>query len=272
MQQDLDERLWSVFGTENAVENDMFDAVDHGILVGNLAGLLAIELGCDEIFYREIMRAGILHDIGKLQIGQYLYGRDNAVLQVEEMKYVRMHPKLGYDRLSQFGGFSELLLQAVLHHHENYDGTGYPDNMRGDKIPFAARILRICDVYAALISERPYRGAFDSSTAVEMMIDEARHFDMRVFLAFLSLVHSEEIGEIWKFAGDVNAGFRKRGDCMFAGGKGADMGTGKSEGMEKLREDVRGKWKFRVGERYRLSEYRRNAEGMPAVCTGMEMR
>lgn len=167
MQQDLDERLWSVFGTENAVENDMFDAVDHGILVGNLAGLLAIELGCDEIFYREIMRAGILHDIGKLQIGQYLYGRDNAVLQVEEMKYVRMHPKLGYDKLSQFGGFSELLLQAVLHHHENYDGTGYPGNMRGDKIPFAARILRICDVYAALISERPYRGAFDSSTAVE---------------------------------------------------------------------------------------------------------
>lgn len=59
---------------------------------------------------------------------------------------------------------------------------------------------------------------------------------------------------------------------MFAGGKGADMGTGKPEGMEKLREDVRGKWKFRVGERYRLSEYRRNAEGMPAVCTGMEMR
>lgn len=144
--------------------------------------------------------------------------------------------------------------------------------MRGDKIPFAARILRICDVYAALISERPYRGAFDSSTAVEMMIDEARHFDMRVFLAFLSLVHSEEIGEIWKFASDVNAGFRKRGDYMFAGGKSADMGAGKPEGMEKLREDVRGKWKFRVGERYRLSEYRRNAEGIPAVCTGMEMR
>ena len=212
----------------------------------------------------------MLHDIGKLQIGKFLYGRDDAVLQVEEMKYVRMHPKLGYEKLKCFGGFSDLLLQAVLHHHENYDGTGYPDNMRGDKIPFAARILRICDVYAALISERPYRGAFDSSTAVEMMIDEARHFDMRVFLAFLSIVHSEEIKDIWNFSEGVNAQIRKRGGYGLAKGKGMDMGQ--LRGCAHQLRDMRGKWEFRVGEGYHLTEYRRNAEGMPAVCTGMEMR
>lgn len=210
MQQNWDEQLWSVLETENAMGNDMLDAVDHGILVSNLAGLLAREAGCDEDFCAEIMKAGMLHDIGKLQLGKFLYGRDDAVLQIEEMKYVRMHPTLGYEKLKRFGGFSDMILQAVLHHHENYDGTGYPDNMRGEKIPLASRILRICDVYAALISERPYRAAFDSVAAVEMMIDEVRHFDMKIFLAFLSVVHSEEIKDIWQFAEAANQKIRQR--------------------------------------------------------------
>lgn len=210
MQRDLDDGLWSILRSEDSMGNDMLDAVDHGILVSNLAGLLAQELCCGEAFCEEIVKAGMLHDIGKLQIGKYLYGRDNAVLQIEEMKYVRMHPQLGYEKLSKIGGFSELMLAAVLYHHENYDGTGYPGNMRGEKIPFAARILRICDVYAALISERPYRAAFDSVAAVEMMIDEVRHFDMRIFLAFLSLVHSDRMKDILWFAETVNEKIRQR--------------------------------------------------------------
>ncbi|MDE7210252.1 MAG: HD domain-containing protein [Lachnospiraceae bacterium] len=253
MQQDLDERVWSVFGREEALGNDMLDAIDHGILVGNLAGLLAVELGCDEAFYREIMRAGMLHDIGKLQIGKFLYGRDDAVLQVEEMKYVRMHPKLGYETLQLFGGFSDMLLQAVLHHHENYDGTGYPDNMRGEKIPLAARILRICDVYAALISERPYREAFDSETAVEMMIDEARHFDMRVFLAFLSVVHSEGIKEIWEFVESVNRQIRARGKSKATAEGCIAIDIDQLRGqIDQLRKERR-KWEFRAAERYRTA-------------------
>ncbi len=219
MQRDLDEQLWAVLKAEDSLENDLLDAVDHGILVSNLAGLLAKELGCDEAFYGEIMKAGMLHDVGKLQLGKYLYGRNDAVLQIEEMKYVRMHPQLGYGILKNFGGFSEMLLDAVLHHHENYDGTGYPDNMRGEKIPFAARILRICDVYAALISERPYRAAFDSAAAVEMMIDEVRHFDMKIFLAFLSIVHSEDIKDIVWFAETVNEKIRQRENGDDAGNK-----------------------------------------------------
>lgn len=210
MQRDLDEGLWSILRAEDSMGNDLLDAVDHGILVSNLAGLLAQELRCGEAFCEEIVKAGMLHDIGKLQLGKYLYGRDDAVLQIEEMKYVRMHPQLGHDKLKSIGGFSELMLEAVLHHHENYDGTGYPDNMRGEKIPYAARILRICDVYAALISERPYRAAFDSAAAVEMMIDEVSHFDMKIFLAFLSLVHSDRMKDILWFAETVNEKIRQR--------------------------------------------------------------
>lgn len=210
MIQSIDERLWQVLETESAVGNDLLDAVDHGMLVSNLAGLLAYELGCEEKFCTEMMTAGLVHDIGKLQIGQYLYGRDDAVLKIEEMKYVRLHPTLGYEKLQKVGGFSDMVMEAVLHHHENYDGTGYPDNLRGEKIPLASRILRICDVYAALISERPYRSAFDSDAAVEMMIDEVKHFDMKIFLAFLNVVHSEEIKDIWQFVECANQKIRMR--------------------------------------------------------------
>lgn len=258
MQRDLDEQLWAILRAEDSLGNDLLDAVDHGILVSNLAGLLAKELGCDEAFYQEIMKAGMLHDVGKLQLGKYLYGRNNAVLQIEEMKYVRMHPKLGHDKLEKIGGFSELLLEAVLHHHENYDGTGYPDNMRGEKIPFAARILRICDVYAALISERPYRAAFDSAAAVEMMIDEVQHFDMKIFLAFLSLVHSEEIRDIGQFAATVNEKIRERGK---------DDGMAQVESspdLEAEKKQLRGKGA--------VKEIWQHITGQPLVYAGIEMR
>ena len=124
MIQNLDERIWSVFEQENIVGNDLVDALNHGMLVSNLAGLLAAEHGCNEEFCTEIMRAGLVHDIGKLQLGRFLYGRNDGGLEIEELKYVRMHPTLGHERLVRIGGFSDLVLEAVYHHHENFDGTG----------------------------------------------------------------------------------------------------------------------------------------------------
>ncbi len=77
----------------------------------------------------------------------------------------------------------------VLHHHENFDGTGYPDNLKGGKIPRGARILRVCDVFCALTSDRPYRSAFSPGAAVRLMIDEIKDYDMRVFLTFQRVIH-----------------------------------------------------------------------------------
>lgn len=65
-------------------------------------------------------------------------------------------------------------IESILYHHENYDGSGYPSNKAGDDIPIGARILRVCDVYAALISDRPYRRGFDISSVMELMIDEVK--------------------------------------------------------------------------------------------------
>ena len=78
-----------------------------------------------------------------------------------------------------------------MYHHENYDGTGYPENLAGEEIPIGGRILRVCDVFAALSSDRPYRTAFDVATVVELMIDEIKNFDMEVFLTFQRVIHKK---------------------------------------------------------------------------------
>lgn len=178
-----------------AFEGELQDAVLHGILVSNLAVCIARELKMEESFIKQIALAGMLHDIGKLRLGEYLYGRRKDTLAIEEMKYIRMHSAFSYKILKE-KEYPEDILTMVYHHHENYDGTGYPDNLSGVAIPLGARILRCSDVFSALVSKRPYRDAFDVETAVELMIDEVKNFDMRVFLAFMKVVHSSDFEKI----------------------------------------------------------------------------
>jgi putative nucleotidyltransferase with HDIG domain len=188
---------------EYTAKDDLSEAIDHGILVSNLAFLLSKELGKDENFCYSMAEAGLVHDIGKLKLGKYLYGRNKDTLVIEEMKYVRMHPTIGFDILKNYE-YSDIILETVYHHHENYDGTGYPDNLKEKSIPYGARILRTCDVFAALISERRYRAAFDIDTAIELMVEEVKNFDMEIFLAFLRIVHSDKFNEIQTFIESIN--------------------------------------------------------------------
>ena len=114
--------------------------------------------------------------------------------QHQELKYVRMHSTLGYEELKG-QGYSDFILETILYHHENYDGSGFPSNLKEDEIPIGARILRICDVFAALISDRPYRRAFSWEKAVAIMIEEIKNFDLKLFLCFLEIIHDEIICE-----------------------------------------------------------------------------
>ncbi len=162
------------------------DEMCHGIEVSNLAVMISRELGKSEEFCEKIELAGILHDIGKLKLTKYLYSEDG--LLVEQMKYVRQHSAQSREVILE-AGYSDEIADAVYHHHENYDGSGYPGNLRGDAIPEMARILRVCDVFIALTSNRSYRKAFDPKAALEIMIDEVADYDMKVFLAFQRVVH-----------------------------------------------------------------------------------
>ena len=173
---------------------DLKGELSHGICVSNLAAAVARELALPEENCYDLAVAGFLHDIGKLGIQKYVREKGDT-LTIEEMKYVRTHSTVGYALLNQ-EGYSRFITESVLYHHENYDGTGYPANLYQDEIPFGARVLRVFDTFAALTSDRPYRKAFDSESAVELMIEESKNFDMLVFLAFLRVIHRKDFEEM----------------------------------------------------------------------------
>ena len=176
--------------TGHLLDYTLLEQLDHGLLVSHLASHLGRRLGCTDEEVQSLALAGILHDIGKIRLSRYV--ENGTSMTVEEIKYVRMHSMFGCAILKR-QGFSEKIQEMVLYHHENYDGSGYPKNLQGEEIPLGARILRVCDVFAALLSDRPYRKGFDKRTAVSLMIEEVKNFDMRVFLAFQRMIHEEEI-------------------------------------------------------------------------------
>ena len=107
---------------------DLIDGIQHGVRVSNLTYLTAKKIGLSEDLCYEYAVAGMVHDIGKLKLSSYLYGRNSKAMLIEEMQYMRKHSELGYDILKEHG-FSDVITEAVLYHHENYDGSGYPSNL-----------------------------------------------------------------------------------------------------------------------------------------------
>lgn len=179
------------------VVNDFKSGIKHGVLVANLTHALAKEYGMSEAEAYELKVAAMVHDIGKLKLSEYLYGRTNESLPEEEKKYMSMHSKISYDVLKKYD-YSDNIMEVVLSHHECYDGSGYPNGLVGEDIPIGARILKVTDEFAALISDRPYRKAFDIDTAVSIMIDEVKNLDMKAFILFQRLIHEESTLELIK--------------------------------------------------------------------------
>ena len=201
--EDLIKSILQRLNMAEIVEEDLYDNIDHAELVAILVRLLCTQMELPLDFQHQVVMAAYLHDIGKLRLSKNLYGRDKNALQIEETKYMRMHAKVGADMLEECG-FTPEICNAVHHHHENYDGSGYPGNLSAEKIPLEARILRVCDVFAALISDRPYRKAFDVDTAMELMIEDNKAFDMKIFLDFMKVFHSEGLEQVTRFADEMN--------------------------------------------------------------------
>ena len=177
---------------DRLLDFDLSEELNHGIAVSNLAYAVAAELGQDEEFCYQMAIAGMLHDIGKLKLTGYINGQENDPLLIEELKYVRMHSSLGYEELKD-QGYSELVLQSVLYHHENYDGSGYPCGIRGEEIPLSARIMGVADVYDALRSKRHYKDGFSKEKAMAIMKESrGTHFDAEIDDLFLEHIDEME--------------------------------------------------------------------------------
>ena len=177
---------------ETPIQVRLDDSIEHGIVVSNLAYNVGKELGLDEAVCYDLAVAGLLHDIGKVRLNFYMNEKEEQILAVDETRYLRMHSTIGHSILVEHG-YDNIVLDAVLYHHEHYDGTGYPSNLKRDEIPLVGRIMHVCDIFGALIANRDYREGFSVETALEVMIEEVKNFDMKVFLAFQRVAFSKEM-------------------------------------------------------------------------------
>jgi HD-GYP domain-containing protein (c-di-GMP phosphodiesterase class II)/DNA-binding NarL/FixJ family response regulator len=161
----------------------------HSIRVGEYAAEIARRFGFNDYEVKEILYAGQLHDIGKIEIPDSILLK-KAKLTENEYKVIKRHPitsKRIVDHLSYFHSIKGLFL----HHHERYDGNGYPDGIGDDNIEIGARILAVADAYDAMTSDRPYRNAMTHQQACEILRQErGKQFDPRCVDVFLEYINS----------------------------------------------------------------------------------
>ena len=167
---------------------------DHIRRVQENSVRLARELGVtDDGEIQALKAASLLHDVGKISVPEHILNKPGR-LTPSELEIMRRHAPVGADILSVIG-FPYPVVPIVRHHHENWDGTGYPDGLAGEAIPIGARILMVVDCFDALTSDRPYRPRFETAAALQMIADRrGTMYDPQVVDAFLAL-HAAGLNE-----------------------------------------------------------------------------
>ena len=143
---------------------------NHSQVVSLLAEAIGRELALDPEFVEQLKLGGLLHDLGKI-------GVPDAILQAprrltdEEFDVIKRHPEIGHSLLEGLG--IEPIETWILHHHEHWDGSGYPHGLAGGEIPLGARIILVADAFEAMTADRPYRQAMPTAAALEELRDKA---------------------------------------------------------------------------------------------------
>lgn len=158
----------------------------HSERVGHLTALLGRELGLDEKMQELVHLAGHLHDIGKIAVPDGILGKAGR-LTPQEFEAVKRHPAIGADILEKVACLQPAA-RLVRHHHERWDGKGYPDGLKESEIPLGARIIAVADSFDAMTSSRPYRSALTLNWALEeIRRGQGTQFDPQIAETFLHL-------------------------------------------------------------------------------------
>jgi putative nucleotidyltransferase with HDIG domain len=155
----------------------------HSDRVARVAVRLAEELGCDNETLNTIYLSGLLHDIGKIGIDDNVLRKPGKLTDIE-YEHIKLHSEIGFRILKDLRQLDEVL-PVVLHHHEQWDGRGYPHNLAGDSIPFMARIVAVADAFDAMGSDRPYRQGMPEARLDQVLREGAgKQWDPTVIEAF----------------------------------------------------------------------------------------
>ncbi|MBB6731480.1 HD-GYP domain-containing protein [Cohnella zeiphila] len=164
----------------------------HNYRVAMYGLQLAQAMGLDPEQLRALARGGLIHDVGKIQTPGEILNKPGK-LDTHERIVIEQHPVIGYEMCKYIGFMSEEL-SVIRHHHEKWDGTGYPDKLKGADISLLARILAVADVYDALTSRRAYREPWSQERALQAIAEgSGTHFDPDCVSAFVQLCHRGEL-------------------------------------------------------------------------------
>ncbi len=177
-------------GWSKALELRDKETEGHTMRVTQMTVELARRLGLSQEELVQVQRGALLHDIGKMGIPDQILLKPGKLTE-EEWVIMRKHPQYAYDMLSPIE-YLRPALDIPYHHHEKWDGSGYPGRLRGEEIPIAARIFTVIDVWDALVSERPYKGMMRPDEALAVIKSQSgTHFDPRVVEAFVAYISTQ---------------------------------------------------------------------------------
>jgi HD-GYP domain-containing protein (c-di-GMP phosphodiesterase class II) len=188
---ELQTRLLAVRTSVICAMNQLLDLKDlntgvHSTRLAEWAVRIGRDLGLDDECLRDLEAAAILHDIGKIGVPDAIL-RKPAKLTEDEYAVIKKHPEYGWAVLRAVPGFERVSL-FVLHHHEAFDGKGYPAGLRGDEIPIGSRIVSVMDSFDAMVSSRPYRKGLPLEEAIRrLQADIGKQFDPIVTPKFIAL-------------------------------------------------------------------------------------
>lgn len=192
---EVEEQLLTLRTSLVCAFNQLLDLKDlntgvHSTRLAEWALHVARELGLDESCLADIEVAALLHDIGKIGIPDAILNKP-AKLTNEEYALMKKHPEYGWLVLRKIPGLESASLM-ILHHHENYDGTGYPGGLKGEEIPMGSRIVSVIDAFDAMVSMRPYRAGLPFDEAERRLLQgSGTQFDPDVLKSFLPLARAE---------------------------------------------------------------------------------
>jgi HD-GYP domain-containing protein (c-di-GMP phosphodiesterase class II) len=191
----MEEQLGALRSSLICAFNQLLDLKDlntgvHSTRLAEWALHVAGELGLDQSYLADIEVAALLHDIGKIGIADAILNKP-AKLTAEEYGLMKKHPEYGWAVLRQVPGMERASL-IILHHHESYDGKGYPGGLKGEEIPIGSRIVSVIDAFDAMVSSRPYRQGLPFEEAERRLLEASgTQFDARVVDRFLPLARAE---------------------------------------------------------------------------------
>lgn len=211
----LEEAESILFALAQAVERRDRDTGGHCARLASLSVRMGYALGLSESELQALERGGYLHDIGKVSVPDSILHKRGA-LNEEEWRIMRAHTVHGEEICRPMRSLRDVL-PIIRGHHERWDGSGYPDGLRGEEIPLLARILQLADIYDALRSQRSYKQSMPHQQALHILRDEARRGwrDPELVQVFCELLSRDEVSGDHPRVGDMlrlEAGIRKYRD------------------------------------------------------------